>query len=105
MNWTSWLFLLASLWGAWFAYNALVPRRRGVYLSTWSFVAGWFTGEFPLHHIAWQALATGAFAWTRSDAPPRLRWGGVGAALLVWLALPFVSGVSLPVDGGRIRAI
>ena len=40
MNWASWLFLVASLWGAWFAFNALVPRRRGVYLSIWSFVAG-----------------------------------------------------------------
>ena len=62
MNWLAWLFLLVSLWGAWFAYNALFPQRRGVYLSTWSFVAGWLTGDLAFHHLAWQALATAGFA-------------------------------------------
>lgn len=86
MNWTSWLFLLVSLWGAWFSYNALFPRRRGVYLSTWSFVAGWLASELAFHHLAWQALATAAFAALGAfDALP----GQIGLAVTgaSWLAL------------------
>lgn len=86
MNWMSWLFLLVSLWGAWFPYNALFPRRSGVYSATWSFVAGVCTGELAFHHVAWQALATAGFAALGAfDALP----GQIGLALagVSWLAL------------------
>jgi acetyl esterase/lipase len=59
----SWLFLLVSVWGAWFTYNAYRPitmRRR---LSVVSFFAGWLTTELALHHIAWQAICTAGFIW------------------------------------------
>ena len=82
----AWLFLAASLCGAWFTWNALRPMagpsRRGVV----SFFAGWLTGELALHHLAWQFGMTLVFA--RAGA---LRaWPGlVGLVitLLSWLGL------------------
>src|SRR5437899_12907088 len=59
----AWLFLAASLWGAWFTWNALRPMagasRRGVV----SFFACWLTGELALHPLAWQVGMTLVFAW------------------------------------------
>ena len=85
-GWASWLYLLASLWGAWFAYNALIPRTRGVFLSTWSFLSGWLTGELAFHHIAWQILATAVFgAFGAFQAlPGQLGLAVTGAS---WIAL------------------
>ena len=57
-----WLFLLLSLWGALFTYNAYVPRRTSPYLNLASFAAGWLTSELPVHHVAWQVVATVLFA-------------------------------------------
>lgn len=57
----SWLFLAASLWGAWFTWNAWRPLRSGPRRAVWSFASGWLTGELALHHVAWQALATLGF--------------------------------------------
>jgi len=59
----SWLFLLVSLWGAWFTYNAYRPSGEYPRLSVLSFFAGWFTTELALHHIIWQFAATVAFVW------------------------------------------
>jgi len=53
-----WLFLLVSLVGAWFTYNAYQPRYAPQRIAAISFFAGWLTTELALHHIAWQALAT-----------------------------------------------
>jgi acetyl esterase/lipase len=53
-----WLFLLVSLAGAWFTYNAYRPRYAPQRIAAISFFAGWLTTELALHHIAWQALAT-----------------------------------------------
>lgn len=51
------LFLVVSLVGAWFTFNAFNPmivhRRRSVI----SFFAGWLTAELALHHVAWQLMA------------------------------------------------
>jgi acetyl esterase/lipase len=58
----SWLFLFASLWGAWFTWNAWRPLRKGPRLAAWSFASGWLTGELALHHVAWQLAATAVFA-------------------------------------------
>jgi acetyl esterase/lipase len=85
-GWAPWLYLLASLWGSWFAYNALMPRTRGIFFSTWSFLSGWFTGDLAFHHIAWQALATLAFgALGAFEALPGQI--GLGVTGVSWLAL------------------
>ena len=70
----SWLFLLASLWGAAFTANALHPRFRGPRLAPLSFAAGWLTSELAIHHALWQLLATVAFglAGAFEHAPGRL---------------------------------
>jgi len=57
----SWLFLLASLWGALWTFNALFPRLKPMRLASLSFAAGWLTSELALHHLAWQAAATVVF--------------------------------------------
>lgn len=59
----SWLFLLVSLWGAWFTFNAYRPIATHRQLSVVSFFAGWLTTELALHHIAWQAVCTVGFVW------------------------------------------
>jgi acetyl esterase/lipase len=59
----AWTFLLASLWGAWFTYNAFRPIRGRSQLAVVSFFAGWLTTELALHHLAWQALMTALFVW------------------------------------------
>ena len=41
----SWTFLLVTLVGAWFTFNAWLPsRKRGVFAAP-RFFAGWLTGE------------------------------------------------------------
>lgn len=79
-------FLVASLIGAWFTFNAYNPmiahRRRSII----SFFAGWLTAELALHNIAWQVAATIFFVWLGALAA----WPGqVGLAIAVvsWLAL------------------
>src|SRR5438067_6485215 len=54
-------FLLVSLWGVLFTVNAYRPVRENRVLLVPSFFAAWLTGELPLHHLAWQVLATAAF--------------------------------------------
>src|SRR5438093_1450115 len=82
----AWLFLAASLWGAWFTWNVLWPMagasRRGVV----SFFAGWLTGELALHHLAWQVGMTLVFAGTGAlRAWPG--WVGLAITLLSWCGL------------------
>ena len=88
----SWLFLFVTLVGAWFTFNAYLPRRRGSRLMVPSFFAGWLTGELSAHHFAWQLAATLFFvavgaleAW-----PGRLglaitfaSWAGLFALMLI----------------------
>lgn len=82
----SWLFLLASLIGAWFTYNAYRPRFRGDKRAVISFFAGWLTTELALHHVAWQALATLLFIWAGALQawPGKL---GLLIALVSWVGL------------------
>ncbi|GIW41912.1 MAG: alpha/beta hydrolase [Candidatus Binatia bacterium] len=87
----SWLFLLASLWGGWFTYNAFWPirdRRRG---SVLSFFAGWPTAEFALHHLVWQVAATLVFAALGAFEywPGQL---GFGLCLVSWYGLVLCYG-------------
>lgn len=82
----AWLFLLASLWGAWFTYNAYRPIVSHPRWSVVSFFAGWLTGELALHHIAWQAACTVVFIWLGALH----HWPGVLAlviTLISWAGL------------------
>ena len=69
-------FLFVSIAGALFTLNAYRPQRRTGWLIIPSFLAGWLTSELALHHLAWQALATGLFVW-----------GGALEAWTGWLGL------------------
>jgi len=83
-----WLFLAASLWGAWFTWNALRPMAGGSRRGTVSFFAGWLTGELALHHLAWQMALTVAFAWAGAlGAWPG--WLGLAIALGSWAGLVY----------------
>jgi acetyl esterase/lipase len=82
----SWLFLFASVWGAWFTWNAYRPRYSPAPLATVSFFAGWLTSELAVHHIVWQALMTVVFGWAGAFAA----WPGqLGLAItgVSWLGL------------------
>lgn len=82
----SWAFLLVSLWGAWFTWNAYRPIYRPAPLATISFFAGWLTSELAMHHLAWQLAATFVFAWAGAFE----EWPGrIGLAITVasWAAL------------------
>ena len=49
------LFFIGSLIGALFTFNGL--RRRSLWLPAM------ITNELPLHHVVWQAVIVGLFAW------------------------------------------
>jgi acetyl esterase/lipase len=97
MGW-SWAYLAVSLVGAAFVVNAYIPSRAGP-TSVFSFFSGWLTGELPLHHIVWQALATvifgllGAFGFWPG-------WVGLGVTAVAWVGL-----VGLYRESHRSRAV
>jgi acetyl esterase/lipase len=82
----SWLFLIVSLIGAWFTYNAFRPTYAPSRRAAFSFFAGWLTSELALHHVAWQALMTLIFIWAGalSAWPGRI---GLAITVLSWLGL------------------
>ena len=93
------LFLLVTLVGAAFTWNAYFPRRAQTWLAVPSFFAGWLTGELAAHHFAWQLAATVFFvaAGALSAWPG---WLGLGITVGSWaalLALVRVSNRSAPV--------
>ena len=57
----SWLFLVASIVGAWFTFNAHRPMPRRRHRAVLSFFAGWLTAELAIHHVVWQAVMTAVF--------------------------------------------
>jgi acetyl esterase/lipase len=59
----SYVFLLVALVGALFAMNAHRPFARDGSLSIGVFFAGWLTTELPIHHLAWQIMATAVFVY------------------------------------------
>ncbi|HJQ85181.1 MAG TPA: alpha/beta hydrolase [Candidatus Binatia bacterium] len=81
-----WLFLAASLWGAWFTYNGFRPMEGASRRAALSFFAGWLTTELALHHLAWQALVTAVFVWAGALAawPGML---GLAVTLVSWVGL------------------
>jgi acetyl esterase/lipase len=81
-----WLFLVVSLIGALFTLTAHRPARPGNPLGAGSFFAGWLTSEMPLHHIAWQLLATFGFAAAGAlEAWPG--WLGLAVTLGSWMGM------------------
>jgi len=81
-----WIYLALSAWGALFTYNAYVPRRTSRLLNLPSFLAGWLTSELPVHHVAWQVVAT--FFWVAMGALSGWPgWLGLGISLVSWFYL------------------
>jgi acetyl esterase/lipase len=81
-----WVFLTVTLIGALFTLNAYLPQRRTGPLIIPSFFGGWLTSELPLHHVAWQALATLLFVLAGAlDAWPGTL--GLGITLVSWAGL------------------
>lgn len=110
----SWIYLAVSLVGAGLTLSAFL-RARGLWVFSFPyFMAAWLTGELPLHHIAWQAAATGAFAAVGAFAewPGRVglaiscaSWTGLLVLYLRALRLPDrqrdeLAAQGLPVEGG-----
>ncbi len=82
----AWAFLVVTLIGAWFTFNAYIPQRRSGPLIVPSFFAGWLTSELSAHHFAWQLVATVFFgaAGALGSWPG---WVGLGITLLSWAGL------------------
>ena len=80
------LFLAVSLIGGLFTLNAYVPQRRTGPLVIPSFFFGWLTSELPVHHIAWQLVATAVFVWAGALGSGA-GWLGLAICVLSWAAL------------------
>ncbi len=81
-----WAFLVVTLIGAAFTFNAYLPQRRTGPLIIPSFFAGWLTSELSAHHFTWQLVATAGFiAAGALDAWPG--WAGIGVTLASWVGL------------------
>src|SRR5262245_3579092 len=81
-----WIFLGVSVWGVLFTWVAMRPPRRPRWINVPVFFAGWLTGELALHHFAWQAVATLAFAMAGALAAwPG--WLGLGITFASWAGL------------------
>ena len=91
------LFLLVSLVGAAFTASALVRVRRLGPVNLPYFLAAWITGEMPLHHLAWQAVATLAFgAFGAFEEPAGLL--GLAITFASWAGLLAVHGKALTAE-------
>ncbi len=89
-----WAFLAVTLVGLCFTANAFRPVKIEPFTVP-SFFAGWLTSELPLHHMAWQVVATvvfGIFGAFRGWPG----WAGLGVAAASWCGL-----VILAVQAGR----
>lgn len=80
------LFLCLALIGALMTANAFVAQRRLTPFIVPSFFAGWLVSELPLHHIAWQAVATVAFI-VAGALESWQGWVGLAVTLGSWLGL------------------
>jgi len=102
----SWAFLVVTLIGALFTFNAYVPHKRTGPLIVPSFFAGWLTSELSSHHFAWQVVATMVFVWAGAlEAWPG--WVGLGITLASWgglLALVPISRAAEPVVEAALAA-
>jgi len=81
-----WVFLVVTVIGALFTFNAYVPHRSTGPLIIPSFFAGWLTSELSAHHFAWQIAATIFFVLAGAlEAWPG--WLGLGITLVSWAGL------------------
>lgn len=101
MSWP-WLFLLVTIVGALFTFNAYLPRPANSLLAVPSFFAGWLTSELVAHHFAWQLAATLFFVWAGALAAwPG--WLGLGITFVSWAALlamvPVARGSEREIEG------
>jgi acetyl esterase/lipase len=82
----AWTFLIVTVIGALFTFNAYFPLRRLGPLNVTSFFAGWLTAELSAHHFAWQLVATVAFVIAGAlEAWPG--WLGLGITVASWAGL------------------
>ncbi|MHB8464738.1 MAG: alpha/beta hydrolase [Acidimicrobiales bacterium] len=95
--------LVVSVIGLLFTINAWRPARVEV-LSVVTFFAGWLTSELPLHHLAWQAVATGFFIASGAlrDWPG---WVGLGLTLVSWAGLVAIARSALQAGTIADRAL
>jgi acetyl esterase/lipase len=94
-------FLIVSIIGLLFTLNAFRPVRIEVF-GVFSFFAGWLTSELPVHHLAWQALATALFvAGGALDETPGVI--GLGITVVSWCGL-IVLVVQAARAGGVVEA-
>ncbi len=104
---TPWAFLAVTLVGAWFTFNAYLPRlpqRRQGPLIVPSFFAGWLTGELSAHHFAWQVVATTVFVWAGAlEAWPG--WAGLAITFVSWAFLLAIVPLSARSRGVVERAL
>ena len=100
----AWLFLVLSLIGAWFTWNATHPIYRPSKAATVSFVCGWITGELALHHLLWQGLAVAFFIHhdVLSEVPGQF---GMLATLGSWIGLLQLFLMALPTENTIMHAI
>ncbi len=80
------LFLLVSLVGAWFTFNAFRPVRRNRWFFGQSFFAAWLTTELAAHHLLWQAVLTVLFI-AAGALDDWVGWLGLVITLVSWAGL------------------
>jgi acetyl esterase/lipase len=91
-------FLVVSIIGLLFTINAFRPVRIES-IGVVSFFAGWLTSELPMHHLAWQVVATACFvAGGALDETPGII--GLAITLVSWCGL-----IVLVVQATRTGAI
>jgi acetyl esterase/lipase len=78
-------FLIVSIIGLLFTINAFRPVRIEAF-GVFSFFAGWLTSELPVHHLAWQVVATAVFiaGGALDDTPGVI---GLGITIVSWCGL------------------
>lgn len=80
------LFLVASVVGCWFTYNAYRPVFTPAPLAVASFFAGWLTAELAAHHLLWQVAASAVFVCCGAlEAWPG--WLALGFTAISWVGL------------------
>jgi acetyl esterase/lipase len=79
------LFLVVSAVGLLFTLNALRPLPFEP-TSIAAFFGGWLTSELPVHHFAWQAVATVAFV-AAGALDGTAGWVGLGLTAVSWVGL------------------